>query len=82
MLWCRGVVYYLSGEKGVVGYVLWLLAVPLSFALYYKFYVCYLLCSDLLVLLFWALYRFSEQFYLVKWVMRNYVPKFTFKFCV
>nr|YP_009445126.1 NADH dehydrogenase subunit 2 [Trichobilharzia szidati]ATV95730.1 NADH dehydrogenase subunit 2 [Trichobilharzia szidati] len=77
-VWGTGVIYYLAGNMGVVGYVLWLLAVPLSFSLYYKVYTCYLLCGSLCLVMVWFLYSFMEQYYLVKWVVSNKVSKFRF----
>nr|YP_001382126.1 NADH dehydrogenase subunit 2 [Trichobilharzia regenti]ABG91500.1 NADH dehydrogenase subunit 2 [Trichobilharzia regenti] len=78
-VWGSGVIYYLSSvNMTVFGYVLWLLAVPLSISLYYKIYTCYLLCSSLYLLFFWFIYSFLEQYYLIKWVISNKISKFCF----
>nr|AAG60029.1 NADH dehydrogenase subunit 2 [Schistosoma malayensis] len=76
-IWSSGVIYYLSSSSGsVFGYIVWLLAIPLSFALYYKVYVSYLLIGlDLVFLLLWILYSFLEQFYLFKWMVSSIIPK-------
>nr|AFI44210.1 NADH dehydrogenase subunit 2 [Schistosoma japonicum] len=78
-IWSSGVIFYLSSfYGGVFGYVVWLIAIPLSFALYYKIYVSYLLIGlGWVFVFFWVLYSFLEQFYLFKWLVSSTVPKST-----
>ena len=90
LVWCRFVIIYLAnlGASSSVGdfsfdglfriflYVFFMLSTPLSFSLFYKLSVSYCVFScGFFVLLRWVIYRFSEQFYLIKYLVRRSLPK-------
>lgn len=83
-IWCSLVVvffaFYEDGFMGGLGYYFWfcflLISMPVSVSIFYKLvmvvgmYSCWFA-----VLVCWVIYSVSEQFYLLKFVMRFSLPK-------
>lgn len=89
VLWCRLVILFLSvycgsgfmslDASGLGFYFFFcvlLVSFPLSFSIFYKLFMSVVIFSCGFGVLFcWVLYRISEQFYLLKYLMSCGVPK-------